>query len=214
MNLNLKQNLGWAAFAALLGFTVFSGFQPAQEKTGVVDMNKVISESKLGKKNVDDLQAMVASRQNLLTFLDTNRVATQEQATKLRGYALKGAPLTEAERQDDERIKNEIAASNKTLGDLNQKPNPTDQDRLQLQEFNQRVRTMVQLLQAWNSEFSEDLSRRQGEMRRTEIDRAREALNTVSKKAAYSVVFEMQVAPYGANDLTAEVTKELDSKTN
>jgi Skp family chaperone for outer membrane proteins len=213
MNSPFKNNLGWLAAAALAGVLVFSGFQSAQEKSAVVDMNRVIADSKLGKKNRADFDTMVVSREELLKYLDANRLATQEQAGKLRAFALKGAPLTEAERREDERIKGEIAAAMKAFGDLNQKQSPTDQERIQLQDFNQRTRTMGLTLNNWNQEFTEELSRKQAENRRTEIEKAREALSAVSKKGAYSVVFEMQVAPFGANDLTADAIKELDSKT-
>lgn len=207
-------NLGWVAAAFMAGLFLFAGFQPSQEKTGVVDMNKVISESKLGKKNQDDLQAAFLARQNLLAFLDNNRVATVEQATKLRGFALKGAPLTPQEKTEDDRIKADIQASTKTFETLNQKANPTDQDRIQLQEFNQRQRAMAMTLETWQQEFSQEIGRRQQDLRASEIAAAREALSAVGKKSGYTIIHEMQVAPYGANDLTGDTTKEMDSKTN
>lgn len=210
----LSSRIAWSACAAMACFVVFSGFQGGTEKTAVVDMNRAISESKMGKKNVEDLQNLVTSRQALLTFLDNNRIATQEQATKLKTYALKGAPLTPAEQTDNEKIKGEVTAASKTFNDLNQKPTPTDQDRIQLQDFNQRMRTLVQLLQAWQEEFTSDLNQKQVEMRKNETSKASDSLSAVAKKGAFTVVLERQFAPYGANDLTADVIKDLDSKPN
>lgn len=211
-NPTLSSRIAWSACAAMAAFMIFSGFQSAQEKTAVVDMNKAIADSKMGKKNVEDLSNLVTSRQALLTFLDNNRIATQEQATKLRTLALKGTALTPAEQQENEKVKTDITASTKAYNDLNQKPSPTDQDRIQLQDYNQRQRTILQLLQAWQEEFTGDLNQRQVEMRRTETTRATESLSAVAKKGAFTVVLERQFAPYGANDLTADVIKELDSK--
>ncbi len=211
-NSTLSSRIAWSACAAMAAFMIFSGFQSGQEKTAVVDMNKAIADSKLGKKNVEDLSNLVNSRQALLTFLDNNRIATQEQATKLRTLALKGAALTPAEQQDNEKVKGEITASTKAYNDLNQKPSPTDQDRIQLQDYNQRQRTIIQLLQAWQEEFTGDLNQRQIDMRRVETSRASESLAAVAKKGAFTVVLERQFAPFGANDLTADVIKDLDSK--
>lgn len=210
----LSSRFAWSACAAMACFIIFSGFQGGTEKTAVVDMNKAIADSKMGKKNVEDLQNLVTSRQALLTFLDNNRIATQEQATKLRGHALKGAALTPAEQAENEKIKGEIVAATKAYNDLNQKQTPTDQDRIQLQDYNQRQRTLIQLLQTWQEEFTADLNQKQLDMRRNETSKASESLSAVAKKGAFTVVLERQFAPYGANDLTNDVIKDLDSKPN
>lgn len=208
-------HLGWVAAAFFAGLFLFAGFQPSQEKTAVVDLNRAMAESKLGKKNQDDFRNALQSRQNLLDFLSNNRVATVEQATKLRAFALKDAPLTPQEKQEEERIKSEVQASLRAFDALNQKTTPpTDQDKIQLQEFAQRQRAMEQTVQTWGREFDSDLARRGNEARDAQIAAGKAALDAVAKKSGYTIVYLTDVAPYGANDLTADTIKEMDAKTN
>ncbi|MCG9894814.1 MAG: OmpH family outer membrane protein [Fimbriimonadaceae bacterium] len=210
MNTRTSSILGWAVAAGALSLFFASGFQAAQQKTGVVDMSRVIADSRLGKQNQETLRAMLQSRQNLLDFLDINRVATVEQANRLRALELKEGPQTPAEKQEADRIKADIQAAGKSFNDLNQKTNATDQDRLQLSEYNQRVRNTTQLLQSLQQELTMEISRKQGDLRREEIERAKAALKVIAEKGGYTIVLENQVAPYGVNDLTAEAIKELD----
>ena len=44
------------------------------------------------------------------------------------------------------------------------------------------------------------------------LDRARAALHEVAKAQAFTVVFEISVAPYGANDLTQPTLTAMNAK--
>ncbi len=211
MKTNQLGKLGWAAALAATAFIVFTGFQGGPEKSGVVDMNKAISDSKFGLKNVASFKTVFDSRNALMTFIDNTRVVRADQATKLKEYAMKAA-LTEAEKKDEEKIKADITAAVKNYNTLNTKQNPTDDDRRQLQEYNNQIQDTVRQLQAWQDEFTGDLQKIQGEMRKAEVQRSKEALAEVAKKSSYNVVFESQIAPYGVNDLTADVIKAMDAK--
>lgn len=211
MKTNQLGKLGWAAALAATAFIVFSGFQGGPEKSGVVDMNRAISESKFGLKNVASFKTVFEARNALMTFIDNTRVVRADQATKLKEYAMK-ATLTEAEKKDEEKIKNDITAAVKNYNNLNTKANPTDDDRRQLQEYNNQIQDTVRQLQQWQEEFTNDLQKIQGEMRKAEVQRSKDALSEVAKKAGYNVVFESQIAPYGVNDLTADVIKAMDAK--
>ena len=211
MKTNQLGKRGWAAALAATAFIVFTGFQGGPEKSGVVDMNKAISDSKFGLKNVASFKTVFDARNALMTFIDNTRVVRADQATKLKEYAMKAA-LTEAEKKDEEKIKNDITAAVKNYNLLNTKQNPTDDDRRQLQEYNNQIQDTVRQLQAWQDEFTADLQKIQGEMRKAEVQRSKDALAEVAKKGSYNVVFESQIAPYGVNDLTAEVIKAMDAK--
>lgn len=212
MNQTMMGRLGWAAAAALGAVLLVGGFQAQSEKTGVVDMNKVITDSKLGARNQNTIRSMVASRQALLTFVDSTRILTAEQAQKLKAYATKDTALTDVEKRDEEKIKADVQTAVKNFNQLNQKPNPTEDDRRLLSEYNQRIEDTVKQLKAWQDEFTEGLQAKGAEFRALEIAKAKEALTEVSKKGGFSVVLENQIAPFGANDLTADAIKAMDAK--
>jgi Skp family chaperone for outer membrane proteins len=209
----MKTNLGWITAGVLGGVLIFSGFGQAQEKFGVVDLNRMLAESKLGKRNTEAMKSAIASREALLAFMNDYPILTEEQALALKGLSVKPV-MTEAEKKQEEQIKNDIKADGKLFNDLNQKPNPTEAERSKLSEFNKRGGDTQRRLQQWKNMFNQDISDLGKELQKTEITNAKAALDEVAKKGGYSIVLELQVAPYGANDVTDEGIKALDAKTN
>src|SRR5690606_31134380 len=100
----------------------------------------------------------------------------------------------------------------KTFNDLNQKANLTPQETNMLTDFNQRIELMRSVLQQFGGEFQTEIQDLQTQVREEERTKARAALEEVAKKDGYTVVYESQVAPFCANDLTAEAIKALDAK--
>src|ERR1035438_4424080 len=74
-----------------------------------------------------EFQAQVALRQNLLKFIDGNRVISAEQWPKLRDLSLKDKP-TDAEKAELQALKDAISARTKKLADLQVKANKTADD--------------------------------------------------------------------------------------
>lgn len=202
---------GWIVAAGLAGMMFASGFQGGTTKEGVVDIVKLGQESKVGLRNSEALRTAFLARNGLMEFAATQLVLTSEQATKLRTLSLK-EPITEAEKTELEKLKEDIKASAKNFNDLNQKQNPTDADRAMLQDYNNRVQTIRRLLEAWNTEFTEELNRLEGTLRQQTIQTAKEVVKDLGKKQGYTIIFESQVAPYGANDLTDAALKALNEK--
>lgn len=202
---------GWAV-AGILGVVLAaSGFQAVQEKTGVVDFNKLMQQSNAGQASTKTLNSALAARRELIDFVNQYKVLTVEQATRLKELKLKPTP-TAAETQEIQRIENDVKASDKRRADLTQKATLTDQDRAVLQDFAQRAQMMGQTLDRWNGEFQEELSQMQEDARNKMVERARAALQDVAKQQGFSVVFESQVAVYGANDLTEAAMKAMNAK--
>lgn len=204
---------GWMVAAGLLGVIVAGGAQPGASKEGIVDLSRVMQESKVGIKSTETLRNAYTARNSLMEFIGTQLVVTTEQANKLRTLSLKET-ITEAEKTELEKLKDEIKAAAKNFNDLNQKSNPTDADRNLLQDYNNRIQTIRRVLEDWNDEFTAELTQLEQRLRQQTINVARDAVRELGKKQGYTVIFESQIAPYGANDLTDAATKALNDKAN
>ena len=202
---------GWIIAAGLAGVMFASGFNGAADKFGIVDLNKAVQDSEMGKKNKEALDAMVNARKGVIEFMELQQVLTEEQAQKLRNLSLK-TPLTETEKKDLEKVKEDVINAAKNFTALNQKQNPTEEDRRLLGEYNRSIERTQALMRAWGNQFQEELSIKQTDLINESVRRADTAIRDVSKKDGYTVVFSAPAsAVYGANDLTEAVTKALNA---
>lgn len=212
MKNNLPSRTSLAVFAVVvLALVAALGFQSSQSKFGVINIDKVVFESQLGKRNAGKLDNAVKARQALLDFVETNRVATVEQLQKLRTLALKESP-TPAEKTELENVKNEVAKSTREFDLLNQKASPSETERMSLQEYNTRRQNTTAMMQEWSGGFQEELYTLREKMVDDSIKAAEVVIKEVAKKEGYDVVFSSKSALYAANDLTEAVIKALDAK--
>jgi Skp family chaperone for outer membrane proteins len=213
MSFNLKKFLPYA-LATVIGMGAFSlfGFQSTTEKFGVVDINKILQDSELGKATNKKLQDALSIRSDLLKFISTYKVLTVDQANKLRELTLKPTP-TAADKSEIERIKGEIIAADKKRNELLQKSNMTDTDRMQLQDYAQRAQTMAQVVEQFNNEFQQELNAFESQVREDTITKTKETVKEVAKSQGFTVVLESSVVPYAANDITDASIKALNAKT-
>lgn len=214
MNTNRSKwsgSLGWVVAAGLGVMMMGSGFQAAQEKTGVVDLNKVIQDSDLGKSNTQRLNGALKVRRDLIDWLTTYNIATGEQAEEYRRLMTK-EPQTEADRTAMKKINDDVAASDKRKQDLLTKATLTDADRTLLADFQQRMRINEDRARAWENEFSGQLNQLREDLQSQTINMAKASLAEVAKTQGFTTVLESTVAPYGANDLTDRTITSLNSK--
>ncbi|AIE85177.1 OmpH family outer membrane protein [Fimbriimonas ginsengisoli] len=209
-NLRFLQ-LGWVVAAAVIGVTVAGGFQDKTDKIGVVDISKVVEQSDFGKANQEMFAKMKTAREGLLEFIDTYRVLTPEQATRIRELSLK-ANLTKEESAELDRIKAEVVATSKRSTELSTKPNMTPEERNLVEDFARRSQNMNDVATRWFREFTSDMQSWADKQKLDSIEKARAAIQEVAKQQMYTVVFEVGVAPYGANDLSDETLKAMNAK--
>lgn len=145
-----------------------------------------------------------------MEFVNTYQVLTTEQAQRLRELTIK-ATITDAEKAEMEKIKNDVKASDAKFKELNQKAQLTDADRQLLQDFNGRAQTMGKVLERWNQEFTDEVSQLQQQLQTATVDKARAAVTQVAKGQGFTLVFESAVAIYGANDLTDAAVKAMNA---
>ncbi|MFY9233197.1 MAG: OmpH family outer membrane protein [Fimbriimonadaceae bacterium] len=208
--------LGSVIAVAVVGAALFmfaAGFQDSATKIGVVDLGKVVEMSDMTKQLQSDLQGMVRARNDLLVFLDTNKVASQEQTLKLKELWLK-TTTTAAEKTELDAVKAAVLKSYQKYLELQQKPSPTTDETTLLNEFGARVRANALTVQRLDGEFAQEMQDKRRELLQKVVDKARLSVQEVAKAGAYSAVFDIQVAPYGANDLTEATMKAMNAKKN
>ncbi|AIE85176.1 OmpH family outer membrane protein [Fimbriimonas ginsengisoli] len=205
------ERLGWIIAAVLAGGIAGVGFQGGNEKVGTVDLAKVFNDSEYAKKQTELLRTMGTTRQSIMEFLKANPHMKAEDATKFRDLSLKD-PLAAPDKAELERLKNEAQATETKYRELSTKDKPTPTEVTQIEELNRRRETAVQLLEKWNSDFTAEVGQRQEGLRNETLQRVKEAVQQAAKSQGYSMVFVQDVAPYSANDLTAEALKVMNAK--
>lgn len=202
MKIEKLSKLGWVAAAALIGIVVASGFQDTSLKIAVVDIAQVVEKSNLGKSNQAIFANMKKNREDFLQFIDDNRVLTSEQAQELRALWLKDAPTAE-EKTRMERIKADVVASYKKWNEIGSQTKAlTAEDRTLLDEYAKRGQAMELLARRLFNDFTNEMQAWADKQKVASIEKARTAIQGIAKTQGYTIVFEVGVAPYGANDLT------------
>ncbi len=195
----------------LATFFIAPGFAPADNKIGVVDVAKAVTDSDLYKKNNDDLQAAFKQRGDLLDFMNTYPVFTVAQATRFKDLTLKPQPI-QAETAELNKMKDDVKAADSTFRALQQKQNPTPADRQALDDYGKRVQALGQLIGQWRQQFSDELQALQDKATQANQDSARAAIEQIGKNQGFNLIFIKDVAPFGQNDVTEDVKKAMNKK--
>lgn len=210
MNLRIYQ-FGSALAVLLLGVLVGGGFQAPAEKNGVVDISALVDGSSFGKGVRDSVDKMRAAREDVLGFIDANRVLTLEQATRLRDLTLK-LDRTAPESAELDTLKATVVATNKKWTELATKPTLTPEERTMQQEFADRAQKMGDLGNQWVRNFTNDIDVYVEKQKTEANSRARDAITTTAKAQGYTMIYDRAFAPYGANDLTDAALAAMNAK--
>ncbi|MHB8637429.1 MAG: OmpH/Skp family outer membrane protein [Fimbriimonadaceae bacterium] len=206
-----KDLCGWMVAAILGGVLASSGFQGTPESTAVVDLQKVIKGSDLYKLKEAEFQAQVDARQNLLKFINDNRVITAEQWIKLRDLSLKPNP-TDADKADLQTLKTAISARTKQLADLQVKANKTADDVTVMEAMQRDLQQTNQAAGDLQTAFGREIPVLQEEAAKIVEDQARIASAAIGKEQGYTIVFDTLAAPYGSHDITADSLTRMNKK--
>ncbi len=203
--------IGIVAVAAAMAMASMIGFQAKTDKFGVVDIGKVFTDSDFTKKQNDNLRVVGQTRMAILDFMDNYRVFTVEQGNRFRELSLK-ATRTPAEQTELDKLKVDVQSADNAFKQLQTKPNPTPAEVTQLQDFNSRSQASIELSQRWAREFDTEVRTLNGKMHDETMERVKKALKDVGAKQGYSILFSEDVAPYGANDITADTLKAMNAQ--
>lgn len=207
--LNKSAFAGWFLAAGLLGVLLGSGFQTQTEKYAVVDLRQVILDSKLKAQTEAKVETARKARLNVLTFIRDQRVISSSQCARLKELELKETK-TDAERTELDGLKKTVADAAKEYENLITLPTPTEPQRLRLIELNKLIQDSGDILMLYQGEFEQDFAVLRDQAQNDAIDKAAVAARAVAKSKGYTVVYSSSAVVYGANDITADATKEAD----
>lgn len=211
MNTTRFLQFGWVLVAAICGVALAGGFQGNEIKIGTVDIVRMLDQSDYGKQGQATFKKMKNTREQILEFIDTYRVLTTDQAQRIRELSLKETP-TKEESAELDRTKADVIAANKRSVELATKPNMTPEERTLVEEYARRSQTMNDTAQRWFREFSNEMSEFADKRKLEGLQKARVAINEVSKAQGFTVIFDESTAPYGANDLTDATLAAMNAK--
>ena len=205
------ERAGWIAVAVLAGAVGTAGFQTPVVKNGIVDVEKVFNESTFAKNQSESLRNMGAARQSVLEFVNQYRTMKTDDATKFKDLTVKATPLSPAEKTELERIKADAKKSEDDYREAVTKTSPTPELLKQIEDWNRRKDASGDLLQAWQQDFTTEVQGKQASLRSEALVKVRQAIQKVARDQGYTMVFDSNVAPYAANDLTDEALKVMNS---
>ncbi|MBI1756730.1 MAG: OmpH family outer membrane protein [Fimbriimonas ginsengisoli] len=208
--MDLKQ-LGWVAAAGLAAFVCTAARHAPGGKCGVIDIARVFKDCDFSKIQSEKLRAVGESRSELLAFMENYRVLSADQASKLRALYMK-SPQADADRAELDRLKKEIQEADQAFKSLQTKPSPTPEEVAKLQELNTRSQLTASLGDRWAKEFNDEVQNLNETLRNETLSRLREAVRDVGKKKGYNLLFTREASPYGANDVTDDALKAMNSR--
>jgi Skp family chaperone for outer membrane proteins len=203
--------LGWIVAAGLGGVMIGGGFQGGQTKIGVVNFRKVFQSNEHSKNGRTVMQSIEKSRQDLVAFLNTHRTATAEQMLRYKALSIK-SPLTDPEKAELTKLKEDMIKGQQRYDTLSTKTPLTPDEQTVLNEFGTRMRNNDATLQRVVQELEQELTGVGNEQTQIVVDKLQATLDEIGKAGGYTVIFDVQVAPYGATDVTDQALKALNAK--
>lgn len=188
-----------------------SGFQGTNQKIGVIDSTQVALEIARAKNFSEDEKNFKADRENILQFLDRYRVMKKEDAEKFKNLSLK-ANKTDAEKSELEKVKTAAQDALKKFKDLELKSSPSADELKALDDYRNRQNEMAEFGQALVKAFQDDIRGLQEKNQGAIFEAYKAGVSEVGKKQGYTLVMDKNVAPFGANDITDEVSKVAQKK--
>lgn len=194
----------------LVTLLVGSGFQGANMKIGVVD-NVMAQDALIKSKNLEEeMVAFRSLRGNAFEFLSRYRLIKKTDAEKFLALSVK-ATKTEVEKNELEKIKTNVMDAKKKFDDLQLKANPTPEEVKQLDEYRKVQADAQEFLSQMAQDSQNEVTVKQNQLANALRDSYVTILREVGKKQGYSVIFDRNFAPFGANDITDDVVKAANA---
>jgi Skp family chaperone for outer membrane proteins len=144
-------------------------------------------------------------------FLRTYKSLPTAKAERFKELSLKVQP-TAAEKAELDKIRSDAIAEDKVYKALQTKSSPTPEEVKQLEEMGKNTQALSTLERTMAQQFDAEVNQKRDGMRDDVLVKIRASVQEVAKKQGYSIVFVKDVVPYGANDLTPEALKVLNTK--
>ena len=201
---------GWVVAFGLAAVIVGSGFQGGPQKFGVVDLERVIRDSRLAVELGETLNKALTKRQDLLDFMELYKVMTREEAEQLVTFIRKDAPTAD-DTAANEKVKQDIIAASAEYDRINELQ-PTEAERKTLMQYGDLLNDTVDRIGVLGAEFQRELQMIESEAQNVAVNKAYESSEAIAKRDGYTVVFSRGTAVYAANNVTEEVITHVDSQ--
>jgi Skp family chaperone for outer membrane proteins len=188
-----------------------SGFQGASQKIGVIDSNSVMQAVALAKNMVEDEKNLKSDREMVMQFLQRYPIIKKEEAEKFKTISIK-PNKTDAEKAELEKLKTIAQDTVKKFKDLELKSSPTQDELKLLDEYRNRKNDMDEYLQGLFKDFQTELAGIHDKNQGIVYEAFKAGINDTGKKQAFTVIFDKNIAPFGTNDITDDVTKAAAKK--
>ncbi|MEW5883902.1 MAG: OmpH family outer membrane protein [Armatimonadota bacterium] len=207
MNSKIISTLVVATLAVVL--IGLAAFQNQTTKFGVVDLSAVADKSKLGEREKQAFDTFRREVNNILTFINNNKVMTAQQRDQLLTLWL-AENSTDQQKQQLEQVKSAIQTASSRYAELVRKTNPTPDELTELSEKSALAGVTQDVLPQIQNSLAQELQARAQEKQTSVLTKAREAAAKYGKQQGFTLIFDSNVAPYAANDVTDEVVKVMD----
>ena len=84
--------------------------------------------------------------------------------------------------------------------------------RQEMDELSRRERATTDAAQRWSREAQDEFEAKRIELQKAGLEKVRDAIKQTASAQGYTIVFIADVAPYGANDLTADRKNVVDQR--
>ncbi len=207
MNSKIISTLVVAILAVVL--IGLAAFQNQTTKFGVVDLSAVADKSKLGEREKQAFDAFRREVNNILTFINNNKVMTAQQRDQLLTLWL-AENATDQQKQQLEQVKSAIQTASSRYAELVRKTNPTPDELNELSEKSALAGVTQDVLPQIQNSLAQELQARAQAKQTSVLTKVREAAAKYGRQQGFTVIFDSNVAPYAANDVTDEVVKVMD----
>ncbi|MBC8101488.1 MAG: OmpH family outer membrane protein [Cytophagales bacterium] len=184
---------------------------PAAPVFASVDLQKCSQESKARQVSEDELRGMAQSLDRSLQRLagSSSRFLTDVEVRELAALYEKPQP-TEPDKKRAQELETKGDAGSAELSRLQQVATPSDADKKRFTELTEQQQRGDGVLQSVKETYSSRLQAKREELSMKYLAQIRETVAKVAKEKNFTVVFDAQFALYTANDITADVIKQLN----
>lgn len=198
----------------LIGGTFVLTARPAQAQTaqfGVVDVGKVLNESKSRTAVAGELQRTERSYQNILQRLaqGSARFLTEAEITELSGLYEKDKP-TEVEQKRIGALEAKGDQLKRELTTIQNTAKPDEAQTARFSTLNDTFEKGGASIQQVNRALSAKLQEKARDADQKQLAAVRTAVAKVAKAKGLSVVFTGDIAIYATIDITDDVVKEVN----
>lgn len=180
---------------------------------GSVDVGQILTDSKARQKDVVDLNSLVASLRNVMLQMQTGSARFLSEA-EIREYSglLEKATPTDADKKRITALQTGGDTKAAQLTRLENVAAPTDEQKKQFGDLTDARQKGDNVLKAIADEMGKRVDSRDAELSNKTVLDIRAVISKIAQDKGLSVVFDSKIALYTANDITADVIKQINDK--